>query len=70
MQNLRMLGGSAILLQILASAFLAILFLQSGIDRRALLRATDGKGLRRSSCARSLFFAGAQRNVSARIEMM
>ena len=33
MQNLRMLGGSATLLQILASAFLAILFLQSGIDK-------------------------------------
>src|SRR5437868_14730869 len=33
MQNLRMLGGSAILLQILVSAFLAILFLQSGIDK-------------------------------------
>ena len=33
MQNLRMLGGSGILLQILVSAFLAILFLQSGIDK-------------------------------------
>ena len=33
MQNLRMLGGSAILLQIVVSAFLAILFLQSGIDK-------------------------------------
>src|SRR5947199_3477039 len=33
MQNLRMLGGSATLLQILVSAFLAILFLQSGIDK-------------------------------------
>jgi hypothetical protein len=33
MQNLRMLGGSATLLQILISAFLAILFLQSGIDK-------------------------------------
>src|SRR5437868_3079740 len=33
MQNLRVLGGSAILLQILVSAFLAILFLQSGIDK-------------------------------------
>jgi len=31
MQDLRMLEGSATLLQILASAFLAILFLQSGI---------------------------------------
>src|SRR2546421_9608013 len=33
MQDLRMLGGSATFLQILASAFLAILFLQSGIDK-------------------------------------
>src|SRR5438132_12195400 len=33
MQNLRMFGGSATLLQILVSAFLAILFLQSGIDK-------------------------------------
>src|SRR5205809_6690535 len=33
MQNLRMLGGSTTLLQILVSAFLAILFLQSGIDK-------------------------------------
>ena len=33
MENLRMLGGSATLLQILVSAFLAILFLQSGIDK-------------------------------------
>src|SRR5258708_20237704 len=33
MQNLRMLGGSATLLQILVSAFLAILFFQSGIDK-------------------------------------
>jgi len=33
MQNLRMLGGSATLLQILVSAFLTILFLQSGIDK-------------------------------------
>src|SRR5438094_10411663 len=33
MQNLRMLGGSEALLQILVSAFLAILFLQSGIDK-------------------------------------
>src|SRR6266481_7900580 len=33
MQNLRMLGGSATLLQILVSAFLAVLFLQSGIDK-------------------------------------
>jgi hypothetical protein len=33
MQNLRMLGGSATLLQILVSAFLAILFLQSGTDK-------------------------------------
>src|SRR5438477_9998451 len=33
MQNLGMLGGSATLLQILVSAFLAILFLQSGIDK-------------------------------------
>ena len=33
MQNLRMLGGSATLLQILVSAFLAILFLQSGVDK-------------------------------------
>ena len=33
MQTLRMLGGSATLLQILVSAFLAILFLQSGIDK-------------------------------------
>jgi len=33
MQNVRMLGGSATLLQILVSAFLAILFLQSGIDK-------------------------------------
>src|SRR5882724_8516013 len=33
MQNLRMLGESAPLLQILVSAFLAILFLQSGIDK-------------------------------------
>jgi hypothetical protein len=33
MQNLRMLGGSGTLLQIFVSAFLAILFLQSGIDK-------------------------------------
>jgi diacylglycerol kinase len=33
MQNLRLLGGSVTLLQILVSAFLAILFLQSGIDK-------------------------------------
>jgi len=33
MQNVRMFGGSATLLQILVSAFLAILFLQSGIDK-------------------------------------
>jgi hypothetical protein len=33
MQNLPMLGGSGTLLQILVSAFLAILFLQSGIDK-------------------------------------
>jgi diacylglycerol kinase len=33
MQNLRMLGESETLLQILVSAFLAILFLQSGIDK-------------------------------------
>jgi hypothetical protein len=33
MQNLCILGGSAALLQILVSAFLAILFLQSGIDK-------------------------------------
>src|SRR5437773_1131023 len=33
MQNLRMLGGSGTLLQILVSAFLAVLFLQSGIDK-------------------------------------
>src|SRR3989449_2369366 len=33
MQNLRMLGGSGTLLQILVSAFLAILFLQSGVDK-------------------------------------
>ena len=33
MQDLRMLGESATFLQILASAFLAILFLQSGIDK-------------------------------------
>ena len=33
MQNLRMLEGSATLLQIFVSAFLAILFLQSGIDK-------------------------------------
>src|SRR5438876_5112102 len=33
MQNLRILGGSVTLLQILVSAFLAILFLQSGIDK-------------------------------------
>ncbi len=33
MENLRMLGGSGSLLQILVSAFLAILFLQSGIDK-------------------------------------
>src|SRR5204863_5122573 len=33
MQNLRMLGGSATLLQMLVSLFLAILFLQSGIDK-------------------------------------
>src|SRR5438046_7112817 len=33
MQTLRMLGGSGTLLQILVSAFLAILFLQSGIDK-------------------------------------
>src|SRR5438876_12084203 len=33
MQNLRMLGGSGTLLQILVSAFLGILFLQSGIDK-------------------------------------
>src|SRR5213080_2037811 len=33
MQNLRMLGGSGTLLQILVSALLAILFLQSGIDK-------------------------------------
>src|SRR6266699_1926327 len=33
MQNLCMLGGPATLLQTLVSAFLAILFLQSGIDK-------------------------------------
>jgi hypothetical protein len=33
MQNLCMLGGSETLLQLLVSAFLAILFLQSGIDK-------------------------------------
>src|SRR6266568_1917091 len=33
MQNLRMLGGSGTLLQILVSVFLAILFLQSGVDK-------------------------------------
>jgi hypothetical protein len=33
MENLHTLGGSTILLQILVSAFLAILFLQSGIDK-------------------------------------
>jgi len=33
MQNLRMLEGSATLLQIFVSAFLAILFLQSGVDK-------------------------------------
>jgi hypothetical protein len=33
MQNLCILGESAALLQILVSAFLAILFLQSGIDK-------------------------------------
>src|SRR5438094_8643136 len=33
MQNLRMLGGSEALLQILVSAFLAILFVQSGVDK-------------------------------------
>jgi hypothetical protein len=33
MQNLRMLEGSTTLLQILVSTFLAILFLQSGIDK-------------------------------------
>src|SRR5205814_1689208 len=33
MQNLRMLGGSATILQIFVSAFLAVLFLQSGIDK-------------------------------------
>src|SRR6266487_422520 len=33
MENLCMLGGSATLLQILVSAFLAILFLQSGVDK-------------------------------------
>ena len=33
MQNLGMLGESATLLQIFVSAFLAILFLQSGIDK-------------------------------------
>src|SRR4029453_5036065 len=33
MQNLRMLGESGTLLQILVSAFLGILFLQSGIDK-------------------------------------
>ena len=33
MQNVRMFGGSATLLQILVSTFLAILFLQSGIDK-------------------------------------
>src|SRR6266567_4091441 len=33
MQDLGRLGGSATLLQILVSAFLAILFLQSGIDK-------------------------------------
>jgi uncharacterized membrane protein YphA (DoxX/SURF4 family) len=33
MQNLHALGGSTFLLQILVSAFLAILFLQSGIDK-------------------------------------
>ena len=48
-------AGAMYLLQIFASAFLAILFLQSGIDRRAVLRATDAKGLCRSSCPRSLF---------------
>src|SRR6266513_1104725 len=39
MQNLRMLGGSGTLLQIFVSAFLAILFLQSGIDKVADRRA-------------------------------
>ena len=33
MQNVRMFGGSATLLQILVSTFLAILFLQSGFDK-------------------------------------
>src|SRR6266487_2437601 len=33
MQDLGRLGGSATLLQILVSAFLAVLFLQSGIDK-------------------------------------
>jgi uncharacterized membrane protein YphA (DoxX/SURF4 family) len=33
MQNLHALGGSTYLLQILVSLFLAILFLQSGIDK-------------------------------------
>src|SRR5213082_1341807 len=33
MQNLRILGGPGTLLQIFVSAFLAILFLQSGIDK-------------------------------------
>ena len=33
MQNLGILGGSGTLLQIFVSAFLAILFLQSGIDK-------------------------------------
>src|SRR6266550_1392021 len=35
-------------------------------DRRAVLWATDGQRLRRSSSARSVFSAGAHRNLSAR----
>src|SRR6266550_1084713 len=38
-------------------------------DRRAVLRATDDERLRRSGSARSVFSAGAQRNLSARVRV-
>jgi hypothetical protein len=72
-------AGAMYLLQILPSAFLAILFLQSGIDkvvdRRGNLewlkgQPTHGERLRGSSRPRSIFSAGFKRDLSARIEMM
>src|SRR5882724_10297080 len=38
-------------------------------DRRAVLRATDDERLRRSGSARSVFSAGAQRNLSAHVRV-